>query len=383
VRQENVRLQKDLEKVKRNQAGTQRNTSRISDIKKDTECFKCGQKGHWKRECKEQKRRRPQTEETPVKSAARHDLQTKFLVDTGATVSLVSNKIFYALDKSKRPEVGPLRQTVVSANGTDLTSMGQAFFNLTVGTQQCTVEAVIADLPMDGILGLDFIQSQRCVIDLESNVMRYANQEIPLYFEGRIGCFRVTVKENISIQPGTEMIVKGFVQDAPKLRKDNKWAMLEPCEMFLKRDCALVAKVLVEPKDCVPVRLMNVTDAVQIVRSGTTVAELSPVECVLNETKIDRKGQTFHDLDNELMSLVERSSKHLPKDKTETVRSLINEYKDLFATSDQDLGRTNIVRHKVNTGSNIPVKQPPRRTPIAMRAEVDKHIDEMLRVSVC
>jgi hypothetical protein len=34
-------LQKDLEKVKRNQAGTHRNT-RISDIKKDTECLKCG-----------------------------------------------------------------------------------------------------------------------------------------------------------------------------------------------------------------------------------------------------------------------------------------------------------------------------------------------------
>ena len=142
---------------------------------------------------------------------------------------------------------GPLRQTVVSAIGTDLTGIGQAFFNLTVSIQPCTVEAVIADLPMDGILGLDFIQSQRCVIDIESNVMRYANQGIPLYFEGRIGCFRVTVKENISIQPGTEMIVKGYVQDAPKLRKDNEWAMLEPCEKFLKRDCALETKVLVEP----------------------------------------------------------------------------------------------------------------------------------------
>ena len=53
------------------------------------------------------------------------------------------------------------------------------------------------------------------------------------------------------------MIVKGYVQDAPKLRKDN-----EPCEKFLKRDCALVAKDLVELEDCVPVRLMNVTDAV-------------------------------------------------------------------------------------------------------------------------
>ena len=280
-------LQKDIEKVKRNQAGKQRKT-RISDIKKDTECFKCGQKGHWKTECKEQQLRRPQTVETPVKSAARHlhtrrkhrrnhqraylgdntsnkeagmyidlkitDFQTKFLVNTGATVSIVSNKIFNALDKSKRPEVGPLRQTVISANGTDFTSMGQAFFNLIVGTQQCTVEAVIADLPIDGILDLDFMQSQGCVIDLENNVMRYANQELPLYFEDHTGWFRVTVKENISIQPGREMIVKGYVQDALQLRKDNEWIMLEPCETFLKRDCALVAKALVEPKDCVPVR---------------------------------------------------------------------------------------------------------------------------------
>jgi hypothetical protein len=50
---------------------------------------------------------------------------------------------------------------------------------------------------------------------------------------------------------------------------------------------------------------MNVTYAVQIVRSGTTVAELSPVECFLNETIVNGKGQTFHDLDKELMSLVE------------------------------------------------------------------------------
>jgi hypothetical protein len=44
-------------------------------------------------------------------------------------------------------------------------------------------------------------------------------------------------------------------QDAPQLRKYNEWIMLEPCEQFFKRDCALVAKALVEPKDCVPVRL--------------------------------------------------------------------------------------------------------------------------------
>ena len=111
------------------------------------------------------------------------------------------------------------------------------------------------------------------MIDLESNVMRYANQELPLYFEDRTGWFRVAVKENISIQLGTEMIVKG--QEAPQLRKYNEWIMLEPCEQFLKRDCALVAKALDEPNDCVPVRLMNITDAVQIVRSGVTYSFFS------------------------------------------------------------------------------------------------------------
>jgi hypothetical protein len=84
-----------------------------------------------------------------------------------------------------------------------------------------------------------------------------------------------------------------------KLRKYNEWIMLEPCEQFLKRDCALVTKALDEPNDCVPVRLMNITDAVQIVRSGTTVAELSHVECVLTEMIVFGKGQTFHDPDKE------------------------------------------------------------------------------------
>jgi hypothetical protein len=48
-----------------------------------------------------------------------NDAPAKFLVDTGATISLVSNEIFYVLDKSKRPEVRPLGKTIVTANGTN------------------------------------------------------------------------------------------------------------------------------------------------------------------------------------------------------------------------------------------------------------------------
>ena len=47
-----------------------------------------------------------------------------------------------------------------------------------------------------------------------------------------------------------------------------------------------------------------------------------------------------------------------------------------------DLGRTNLVRHNINKGNNAQVKQPPRRTPIYMREEVFKHIDDMLKRGV-
>ena len=78
-----------------------------------------------------------------------NDVSAKFLVDTAATISLVSNKTFDVLDKSKRSEVRPLRQTIVTANRTNLSSIGQSLFNLQMGNQQCGIEAVIADLAID------------------------------------------------------------------------------------------------------------------------------------------------------------------------------------------------------------------------------------------
>ena len=109
-----------------------------------------------------------------------NDVPAKCLVVTAATISLVSNKIFYALDKSKRSEVRPLRQTIVTANRTNLSSIGQSLFNLKMGNQQCGIEAVIADLAIDGILGLDFVQRYNCLIDLRGNVLCFVNEELPL-----------------------------------------------------------------------------------------------------------------------------------------------------------------------------------------------------------
>lgn len=45
----------------------------------------------------------------------------------------------------------------------------------------------------------------------------------------------------------------------------------------------------------------------------------------------------------------------------------ILKHSHVFAKSKDDLGRTSVVQHKIDTGIAIPVRQPPRRLPIARK----------------
>ena len=54
------------------------------------------------------------------------------------------------------------------------------------------------------------------------------------------------------------------------------------------------------------------------------------------------------------------------------------DYQDVFAASPLDLGRTGIVKHKIDTGNHAPIKQPPRRVPMHRREGVQDEIAKML-----
>ena len=46
----------------------------------------------------------------------------------------------------------------------------------------------------------------------------------------------------------------------------------------------------------------------------------------------------------------------------------------VFSQGSHDLGRTDLVKHHINTGTAAPVRQPPQRFPFAKRKEADKAI---------
>ena len=129
---------------------------------------------------------------------------------------------------------------------------------------------------------------------------------------------------------------------------------------------------------------MNLQNEATNLGKGTFTAELSPVDGVINlkeDSQTDQKVGSL-ELPDHLHDLFERCSANLSVEHKEIVLNLLLRYHLSFLSSDRDLGRTDVIQHKINTENNRPIKQVPRRIPDHMQKEVDAHIDDMLQRNV-
>ena len=61
---------------------------------------------------------------------------------------------------------------------------------------------------------------------------------------------------------------------------------------------------------------------------------------------------------------------------------LLYRYKDVFSLSEQDLGRTNLIGHQIDTGDARPIKQKPRHTSPSKHAEIERQVEDLLQRGV-
>ncbi|CAH8585581.1 unnamed protein product, partial [Dicrocoelium dendriticum] len=64
------------------------------------------------------------------------------------------------------------------------------------------------------------------------------------------------------------------------------------------------------------------------------------------------------------------------------LKDVLRNHSDAFAWRSTDLGRTNLVKHRIDTGDAIPIKIPPRRIPLHWQTELQKLIDDMIEKEV-
>ena len=63
------------------------------------------------------------------------------------------------------------------------------------------------------------------------------------------------------------------------------------------------------------------------------------------------------------------------------VRKLISQYQDVFESANSR-GKTDLVNHRIDTGDARPIRQGPRRLPLAKREEAEQIIQEMAQDGV-
>ncbi|XP_014679836.1 PREDICTED: uncharacterized protein LOC106819760 [Priapulus caudatus] len=98
------------------------------------------------------------------------------------------------------------------------------------------------------------------------------------------------------------------------------------------------------------------------------------------EDSIPRKDPK--ELPEHLHLLMEGVDDGLTYPQRKRLAGLLNEFQDIFIGPNQGLGKTDIVRHSIETGNVAPIKQAPRRLPMHRQAQAKAELSEMLRTGI-
>ena len=314
----------------------------------------------------------------------------QFLVDTGASVTILSAKVYDRMwadiRPTLRPSVSPMWIEV--ADKSTVAASGEVTLTFYVGGKPFTWDVLIAPIADDGMLGLDFL----CAHDFEftGTGLWLQGRRVPLDWEGQLRPVGAAVAAQDEVLPAcSESILTAIV---PLLQSD---LLLEPKLVTTGEDPGfMVARGLVSSADSrVPVRLINPGPDEVHVKAGTVLGEVWPLECqevlaapaaasAMKTASLACGPAAENELPDHLQELYEKSTEKLKTDEQEQLRALLLRHQDLFAKHPLDMGRTAVISHSIDTGGARPIKQPARRPPLAFADQEEKIISEQKAAGV-
>ena len=130
-----------------------------------------------------------------------------------------------------------------------------------------------------------------------------------------------------------------------------------------------------KPSRAIPVLLINNTNKTFRLRRGCIIGRVSVIEeqAIESVTREDTTDSGPQDVTEEIS---------VPPENREMIKKLLVQNKDLFAKTDAELGHTNTIQMKIDTGNHASIKMRPYRTPIKKCRIVNQTIDEMLDANI-
>ena len=186
------------------------------------------------------------------------------------------------------------------------------------------------------------------------------------------------------IPPQSEILVSGELNSLPSAVGIN--GMIIPKSDSCHRYSVFGASELVSVADdgMIPIRLVNPSFQPVKIYRRTRLPDFEEVDqnvaaFELNATEKIEETSNYEQLEKHAYSqLPDLSNSILSTDDKVKFHDLFVKYRDVFALSDSELGRTSLVQHVIDTGDATPIKQMPYRTSPEGKQEIYRQVNNML-----
>eukprot|EP00731_Ephydatia_muelleri_P013115 Em0007g425a len=315
------------------------------------------------------------------------------MIDTGATVSLFKRTVWCQLEGEHGCSLSPWDgHKLVGVEGSPVSVCGVTTLHLDIAGTTFVSDFVVVDaLGVDCIIGLDFLRKFEGVIDLPKNILQFRNVTVPLekvpgkvsdHTDRRSELQRVALVETLAIPPFSEIQTTATVSSTDGT---GVW-LVEGSRFDLP---ILVAGALVTslPGGQVPILIINPLPTEAVIHKGTNVATAIPfdemmVAPVREDSNVPAEFEVSSCKRGLLHDMADRSAGDLTSEEKHRLYELLVEFADVFAESSDDMGRTGVVKHSIDTGTSHPIRQQCRRVPPFRREQAKKMIDDMLQKDI-
>lgn len=292
-------------------------------------------------------------------------------IDTGASRTVISSRLLKHLTRDHL--VRPRHLQLQTATGQYISVQGEREVALKIGENKYWHKVIVANIVDDCIIGLDFMKKYDCKIDLKVGVLKFGVDEIPIQggVSGNVYCTRRTI-----LQPRSQVLV-------PVKLPNHTGQRFHRCVVVEKLDADkpwITARTMVTTASTAFVRILNPSDTECVLSKGALVGSCEEISWLRSCRESEESVKPGPGVDIEM--LLNDSRNNLTKEEFLKARSLLLRYGNVFSAHDNDIGRTGVVQHEIDTGESMPIRQRPRRIPVAREKEVEGMIEEMRRSGV-
>jgi len=343
-------------------------------------------------------------------------LQFPALVDTGASVTAISANVWdkYLSQTSLCLDSSSV-SCITSVNGLPLVTLGKVWLNFSIESEVFPFEIyVIKDLTHDVVIGRDFLQKYCSKIDFIEKIVQFSEPDDPLPFPN--GCdddrndkvanddncvCSVHAEYSFTIPAQSEVVVVGklsLVSEGVINQPSEIYGLVTPNSDLPHRYSVFGASELVKVSShgTIPVRIVNPSSQPVKIYRRTKLADFEQIENDLATFEIcDERQSNMCEVktgpsasgcqrqpQDDYSEFPDLSDSVLNEDEKVKFRNLFKKYRDVFAFPGDQLGRTSLVQHVIETGDAMPIKQRPYRASPETKKEIDRQVDEMLESGI-